>query len=38
MRAHVKVKTSQEIKASGIIPNLSPVDQGLEDIIEQIKE
>ena len=26
------------IKASGIVPDLSPVDQFVEDVIEQIKE
>ena len=35
MRTRVEAKTNEEIKASGIIPNLS---QALEDIIEQIKE
>ena len=36
MRA--RVTTCEEKEASRIVPNLSPVDQALEDIIEQIKE
>ena len=36
IKAHYEAKTREELAASGISPELTPADQAIEDILEQI--
>ena len=38
IKAHYEAKTREELAASGILPELTPADQAIEDILEQMKE